>query len=193
MAATLIPIERMDSCLYLSEAHQKHLFGSNYEMQILRPRPGMKGQFLYKETVRVLGAKDTSLNVSLYGPPWEQSSLELSKKDAKALGISAPEHASGELRKSASCTLQGPAGVVELKEGVISPTSSLYCSPEAAAQLGVAQDQRVRLCLADQPRVMFEDVSVRVHPTYALLFHVSSVDAQSSKVRDGMMAQLVIS
>ena len=181
MNARLIPLELIQSCAYLSEAHQKHLFGSAYEMRIAKPRPWMKGQFLYCETLRILGAKETSLHLPIFGPSWEETTLELAPEDAKTLEV------------SSSATLQGPSGVVKLKEGVVVPGSRLYCSPEEATLLGVGQDDRVELCLSDRPTVVFQDVLVRVHPTYALLFQLSPKDLACSEARSGMTVQLVIS
>lgn len=177
----LIPIELLSSRVCLSLEHQKHLFGETHGMEILRSRTGRKGQFVYKETVRVLGPKEISLQLPIVGPSWNETCVELAPKDAK---LFAP---------TSFVTLQGSAGVVKLKTGLVAAGSSLYCNLEEAKRLGVRHGDRVELCLADKPMVGFEDVEVRVHPTYALLAELRLEPSEASDVRSGEMAQLVIS
>jgi len=189
----VIPIEIIESRLFLSSKHQDHLFGESHQMQIANPRPHMQGQFEYKERIRVLGDDKASLNVRVYGPPWEESYLEVTQADAKLLGIDSPSRAPGDFKKSGSCTLQGPAGVVEIKEGVICPVSSLYCSSTDAERLRVNNGDEVKLCLTDNPRQTCSKVVVRVHPTYNLVVHVQADEVDSEWTRRGSTAQLVFS
>ena len=181
MAAVLIPIELPVSRAYLSLAHQEHLFGKAHEMRILRPRKGCKGQFVYKETVRVLGRGESSIHVPIFGPPWEETRIELTPKDAKTLEV------------KTGATLQGGVGVVRLKRGVAVPGSSLFCSPDEAKRLQLRHGEQVELCLADRPTIVFEHAEVRVHPTYSLLFEPSPEDANAVEIRQGDTVQLVIS
>ncbi len=181
MAAVLIPIELPTSRAYLSLAHQEHLFGKAHEMRILRPCKGRKGQFVYKETVRVLGPGESSIHIPIFGPPWEETRIELTPKDAKHLDV------------KAGATLQGDAGVVKLKEGVMVPASSLFCSPDEAQSLQLRHGSNVELCLTNRPTIIFEQVEVRVHPTYSFLFEPSPADPNVSEMRLGDTVQLVIS
>lgn len=183
----------MQSRVYLSLDHQKRLFGDAHQMQVMRPRGHMQGQFVYGETLRVFGNGDASLNVQIYGPAWEKSHVELTRKDAKLLEIDAPRRAAGDLKSSSSCVLQGPAGVVEIIGGVICPQPSLYCSPEEAESLSVKNGDEVRLCLANNPRSVCKDVIVRVHPTYSLIAHVSPDDADACWLSHNATAQLIFS
>lgn len=181
MTTMLIPIELLSSRVCLSLEHQKHLFGEAHGMEILRSRTGRKGQFVYKETVRMVGPKEIFLHLPIVGPSWEETHVELAPKDAK---LFAP---------TSLVTLQGSAGVVKLKMGMVAAGSSLYCNLEEAERLGVHNGDCVELCLADKPTVGFEHVEVRVHPTYALLAELCLEPSEAFDVHSGEMAQLVIS
>ena len=57
--------------------------------------------------------------MSILGPCRKINQVEISATDARSLGIAAPVRESGDIAGSGSCKLVGPAGEVELKEGVI--------------------------------------------------------------------------
>lgn len=179
--ARLIPLERFHSCVLLSEAHQRHVFGASASMHIASPRVAMKGQYLYQETLRVVSGKKAGLTLPVAGPFWEETRVELTPSDAKTLG-------DGSL-----LTLQGPEGVVKLTGGFGVAPSRLYCSPEDAKALDVVQGQRVELCLADQPTTIFSDVEVRVHPTYTTTFILNEGNATTKGVLSGVFVQRLLS
>lgn len=140
-----------------------------------------------------LGEGHERVRLPICGPAWEVSRVELTPADAKTLGLQVPVQATHDLRFTGSCVLQGSAGVVEIKEGVVIPASSLYCSPDEARLLGVRQGEQARFCLSDRPRVMFNEVTVRVHPTYTLLLSISPSDPHVFDVSSGAIAQRVVS
>ncbi len=193
MTTNLIPIEIMTPHIHLSAKHQELIFGREHRMEILKPRNGLQGQYVYKEQLRVLGKKKSTQSVPIYGPSWEHTQLELTETVARGLGLEVPERISGDIHLSGSCMLQGPAGVVELLEGVIIPKAHLHCSPDYAKRVGIKHGDSIKLCLSDDLRTTFPDVIVRVHPTYQLLLHLSLDGKHDVSLRAGATAQHVFS
>ncbi|KKW44829.1 MAG: 2,3-bisphosphoglycerate-independent phosphoglycerate mutase, partial [Parcubacteria group bacterium GW2011_GWA2_56_7] len=117
----------MESHVFLSERHRKMLFGDT-PMHINRPRPYMQGQFIYEDRVSVSTPSGTLPSVSVFGPAYPVTSVELTESDAKRLGISDVPRESGDVRFSASCILKGPFGVVDAAESVLIPKPFLCLS-----------------------------------------------------------------
>ena len=186
-----IPVEAQTTHVHLSERHTVLLFGNHFSPSILRPRPYLQGQFIYREDVRAVGPKGMLPRVQIFGPVWEKTQMELTDADAELLGLKPPRRDSGELSRAASVKIQGPAGVVELTSAVIVPRPHLHLSPDDAASLGAKNGDRVVVCLEHDPREVFKDVAVRVHPSYQSVFHVALGDASPAWLHPGIHIQLV--
>ena len=62
--------------------------------------------------------------MSVLGPVRKDTQVEVSLTDARSLGVVAPIRESGDIKESGVCKLVGPAGEVELTEGVIAAKAS---------------------------------------------------------------------
>ena len=82
---------------------------------------GVHVGFASTDTVTIIGNKPGRKleNVRVLGPPRPYSQVELAYTDALKIGIDAPVRISGDYLESATCTLIGPKGRLEMKEGVI--------------------------------------------------------------------------
>ena len=94
------------------------LFGEGYELTHKKDL-SQPGQFACEERVQVIGPKSSFPAVSILGPVRPETQVELSAGDARAIGVKAPIRESGDVKGSAPCKLVGPAGEVEIDEGVI--------------------------------------------------------------------------
>ena len=103
------------------------------------------------------------------GPVRKDTQVEVSLTDARSLGVTAPIRESGDIAGSGACKLIGPAGEVELKEGVIAAKRHVHMTPEDAQAAGVEDKQIVSLAI-ESPNgrsLTFGDVVVRVSASYA--------------------------
>ena len=64
----------------------------------------------------LVGPKGRKENVSVLGPVRKATQVELSKSDARGLGVKAPLRESGDVAGSGSITLEGPKGRVSLTQ-----------------------------------------------------------------------------
>src|SRR5688572_6301233 len=97
----------------------ERLFGKGHQ---LTPYKWLyqEGFFAAQETVTVIGPRHRMIpNVRILGPCRDHSQVELAFTDAIMLGLDVPVRKSGDHRDSPGAYLLGPAGMVELKRGMI--------------------------------------------------------------------------
>ena len=123
--------------VHLSDEHVEMLFGKGRK---LTPAKNLyqDGFYAAEETVMIVGPRRRMLpTVRILGPTRPQSQVELAFTDGISLGIDLPVRASGKLDNTPGCVLVGPAGVVELKEGVIRAERHVHMHTTDAAFYGV--------------------------------------------------------
>lgn len=159
---------------HLSREHLDILFGEGYE---LTPKKELSqpGQFAAEERVKVVGPKRELPRVSILGPARKSTQVELSMTDARSIGINAPIRESGDIEGSASCTLVGPKGEVELKEGVIVAKRHIHITPEDAKEFGIKDKEIVQVKVDTESRSsILGDVVVRVRDDFESAMHIDT-------------------
>ena len=104
---------------HLTDEHVEILFGKG---AVLEPDKDLyqDGFYAAKQTVMVVGPRKRMLpNVRVLGPTRPASQVELALTDSISLGIDAPVRHSGDIQGTPGCVLVGPAGTVQLEQGVI--------------------------------------------------------------------------
>ncbi|MDR2143299.1 MAG: hypothetical protein LBP29_02905, partial [Treponema sp.] len=121
---------------HLSRADFRTLFGSEASMTVYRDL-SQPGQFACEQTLEVLGPKSSFKKVRVLGPERGNTQVEISVSDSFSLGIEPVIRMSGNIAGTPGCTLKGPAGTVELKEGVIVAARHVHMSEEQAVAYGL--------------------------------------------------------
>ena len=129
-------IETSARHIHLTQETVEKLFGKGYELTIRKPL-SYPGQYACNERLTIVGPKKEMANVSILGPVRKADQVEVSATDARTLGIAAPVRESGDVKGSGACKLVGPAGEVELSEGVIVAKRHLHVTQEDAEKMGV--------------------------------------------------------
>ncbi|WP_434311037.1 PduL/EutD family phosphate acyltransferase [Hominifimenecus sp. rT4P-3] len=164
--------------LHLSQEHLEILFGKGHELTV-KKMLSQPGQFAAEEKVQVIGPKGT-LKMSVLGPVRKETQVEISLTDARSLGVSAPIRESGDIAGTGACKLVGPAGEVELTEGVIAAKRHLHITPEDAAEMGLKDKDIISLKIDSPERsLIFGDVVVRVSASYATAVHIDTDEANA--------------
>ncbi len=165
--------------IHLTQEHVDILFGAGHQLTHKKDL-SQPGQYACEERVTVVGPKRELKNVSILGPVRKESQVELSLTDARSIGISAPVRESGVLEGSAPCKLVGPAGEVELAQGVIVAKRHIHITPEDAAAFGVSDKEIVKVKVdSDGRSLIFDDVVVRVSASYATAMHIDTDEANA--------------
>ena len=166
--------------VHLSTADIETLFGKGYTLTHKKDL-SQPGQYACEERVTLVGPKKPIANVIILGPARNATQVELSFTDARTLGVSAPVRESGDVAGSAACKLVGPAGEVELAEGVIVAKRHIHMTPADAEKFGVADKEVVSVKLDSNGRsTVFGDVVVRVNPSFALAMHIDTDEANAA-------------
>lgn len=166
--------------VHLSEEHIKVLFGEGatltHKKDLSQP-----GQFACEERVTVVGPKKSIPNVIILGPARPATQVEVSLTDARTLGVNAPVRESGDIAGSGACKLVGPAGEVEISEGVIAAKRHIHFTPADAEAAGVEDKQVVSVKIESNGRCLtFGDVVVRVSPKFAAAMHIDTDEANAA-------------
>ena len=149
------------------------------------------GQFACTEKVKVVGPKGEMM-CSILGPERSASQVELSLTEARKLGLTAMIRESGDLAGTSGCKLVGPAGEVELKEGVIAAKRHIHATPEDAEKMGVKDKDVVSVKIdTDGRSLIFGDVVVRVSPKYALAMHIDTDESNAAGCAGEVYGEIV--
>ncbi|MCI6639643.1 MAG: phosphate propanoyltransferase [Pygmaiobacter massiliensis] len=155
------------------------LYGKDYK---LTPKKDLSqpGQFACEEKVTVVGPKG-ELKMSILGPVRPYNQVEVSKTDARSLGLNPPIRESGKLEGTPGCKLVGPAGEVEIKEGVIVALRHVHFTPKDAEEFGVKDKEIIKVCCGGEGRkLIFDDVLARVTETSGLAMHIDTDESNAA-------------
>lgn len=165
--------------VHVTQEHLEILFGKGYELTKKKDL-SQPGQFACEERVTVVGSKKELAGVSILGPVRPETQVELSATDARSIGISAPVKESGDIAGSGACKLIGPAGEVEISEGVIVAKRHIHLTPADAEELGVTDKQVVWVKLETPERsAVLGDVVCRVSEKYACAMHIDTDESNA--------------
>ena len=149
------------------------------------------GQYLANERVTVKGPKGTFENVAVLGPERPEGQVEISLTDGRTLGVAPPVRLSGNVDGSPGITLIGPKGQVVLPQGVIVAQRHIHMTPQDAKTMGVADKQVVKLRTYTCRPVVFDDVVVRVHPSFQTRVHLDYDEANACGFQNGDLGRIL--
>ncbi len=178
--------------VHLSKEHLEILFGSGYELTV-KKELSQPGQFACEERVKVIGTKGEFPAVSILGPCRNATQVELSLTDARSIGVSAPVRESGDIAGSGSCKLVGPAGEIEISEGVIAAKRHIHATTADAEKMGLTNGEivQVEIPTSNGRNLTFGDVVVRVSDSYALAMHIDTDEANAAGMAPNTIATII--
>ncbi len=186
-----IPVAISARHLHVQQETVEKLFGEGYQ---LTPRNDLSqpGQWAAEETVKVIGPRNSFPSVRILGPPRNLDQVEISRTDEFFLGIDAPVRASGDIENTPGIILEGPAGRVELKNGVICALRHIHMTPDDADYFGVQDRDIVEVAITGGERdLVFGDVLIRVSPSFALEMHIDTDEGNAANLGRGAEGTLV--
>ncbi len=166
--------------VHLTDEHVEMLFGPG---RTLTPEKDLyqDGFYAAEETVMVVGPRRRMLpNVRVLGPTRPHSQVELAFTDGISLGIDLPVRASGKIDGTPGCVLVGPAGVVELSQGVIRAERHVHMSHRDAEFYGVRNGDRMNLRIESSSSLVFEDLLVRADENSKLEVHIDTDEGNAA-------------
>ncbi len=177
--------------VHLTDADVETLFGPGRK---LTPHKDLyqDGFYAAEETVMVIGPRRRMLpNVRVLGPTRDYSQVELAFTDGISLGIDLPVRASGKIDGTPGCVLAGPAGVVELKQGVIRAERHVHMNNADATRYGVKNGDRMNLKIAGPCGMTLEGLLVRADATSKLEVHIDTDEGNACDLDHATKIELV--
>lgn len=176
--------------VHVSEADLETLFGKGHK---LTPKKELSqpGQYAAEEKVTVVGPRG-EIKMSILGPTRKSTQVEVSYTDARTLGVQAPLRESGDTVESAPVKLVGPAGEIELTEGVIVAKRHIHMLPEDAEKFGVTNGQIVGVKVETDGRsIVFGDTVVRVREDFSLAMHIDTDEANAAGISGTAQGEII--
>lgn len=175
-----VMVETSARHVHVTQETLEKLFGAGYELTV-KKMLSQPGQYASNERVTVVGPKRELAGMSILGPVRGADQVELSLTDARGIGIIAPVRESGDVAGTPGCKLVGPAGEVEIAEGVIAAKRHIHFTPADAEAAGVADKQIVKVaCGGEGRKVVFDDVVVRVSDKFAAAMHIDTDESNAA-------------
>lgn len=188
-----VPIEVSARHAHLSKPDMEKLFGSGFKLS-KRKDLSQTGQYAAEETVMLAGPSAVIEKVRVLGPCREQTQVEISGTDAKLLGITPPVRDSGDLKGSAGIKIIGQAGEITIEEGVILALRHIHIDPATADDLGLKNGDHVKVDVSGKRDLLFENVLVRVDPSFRLALHIDTDEANAAGIdRNNNMGEIIVS
>ena len=196
-----ILVETSARHVHVTQETLEILFGKGAQLEV-RAMLSQPGQFVSNQRIDLVGYKlnkatgekvETKIKgVSILGPVRKDNQVELSFTDCRALGVNAPVRESGDIAGSAGCKLVGPAGELEIKEGVIVAKRHIHMTEADAAEFGVKNGEIVKLEVSTNGRsLIFGDVVVRVRNDFALACHIDTDESNAAACSGTVYGKLV--
>lgn len=160
---------------HLTDEHVEILFGPGAKL-IPEKDLYQDGFYAAQQTVMVVGPRRRMLpSVRVLGPTRPFSQVELAFTDSISLGIDAPVRHSGDIDGTPGCVLVGPAGTVQLTQGVIRAARHVHMNFSDAEHYGVKNGDFMQLVVrSPQCSVTFDELLVRADKAAKLEVHIDT-------------------
>lgn len=177
--------------LHLSEEVYKKLFGEDAEMTSVKDLTG-GGAFVDARRVTLVGPKSEMKRVAILGP-YRPVQIELSKTDARKLGVEPPIRISGDTKGSAPIKIIGDCGEYDAEEGAIIAKRHIHVCEREAAEWGVKKNDIVKVSIkTDERSLIFDDVVIRTNPEESLAIMHIDTDEGNAAGMDGTTDGFVV-
>ena len=177
--------------VHLSEEVYKKLFGEDAEMTSVKDLTG-GGAFVDARRVTLVGPKSEMKRVAVLGP-YRPVQIELSKTDARKLGVEPPIRISGDTKGSAPIKIIGDCGEYDAEEGAIIAKRHIHVCEREAAEWGVKKNDIVKVSIkTDERSLIFDDVVIRTNPEESLAIMHIDTDEGNAAGMDGTTDGFVV-
>jgi putative phosphotransacetylase len=188
--ACYVPVAISARHVHLSHRDFETLFGKGAAMTRYREL-SQPGQFASGETVEVIGPKGSFKKVRVLGPERGDTQVEISISDSFIVGIKPVIRMSGSISGTPGCSLVGPAGRVELGQGVIVAARHVHMSAEQAAAYGVKNGDTISLRVPSPRTGIIGGIVVRSGRGHDLEVHLDTDEANGNGILCGTILEMV--
>lgn len=178
--------------MHISPENLEVLFGPGAQLTVHKWLY-QEGQFASQQTVTLVGPRKRIIpNLRILGPCRSLTQIELALTDSIQLGIDIPVKMSGDIEGTPGGYVMGPKGMLEMKNGIIRAARHVHMSPDDAKFYGVKHLDRITLKVTSPGcATRFDDLIVRVDPTFKLEVHIDTDEANACDLERASKVELL--
>lgn len=176
--------------IHVTDEQLAALYGEGHKLTV-KKELSQPGQFVCEEKLTIVGPRG-ELKASILGPTRKAGQVELSLTDARTLGVDAQIRESGDIEGTSGIKLVGPAGEIELENGVIAAKRHIHMTKADAEKYGVANGDIVNVKVETENRsLIFGDTVVRVRDDFALAMHIDTDEGNAAGIKGSALGEIV--
>lgn len=178
--------------IHLTDSDMEILFGKGEKLNPVKEL-SQPGQFASDKKLTVVGPRGEIKNITILGPTRSETQVELSATDARTIGIDAPVRESGDINLSAGCTLVGPNGKIDIKQGVIIAKRHVHLTTSKSNELNVKDKDIVwvKVKSQNQREIIFGDVVIRVSDKFFPAMHLDTDEANAAGIKGQSIGEII--
>jgi putative phosphotransacetylase len=178
--------------MHISPENLEVLFGAGAKLTVHKWLY-QEGQFASEQTVTLIGPRRRVIpNLRILGPTRNLTQIELAITDAIQLGMDIPVRMSGDIKGTPGGYVMGPKGMLEMKDGIIRAARHVHMSPSDAKFYGVKHLDKITMkVLSPGCNTRFDDMLVRVDPSFKLEVHIDTDEANACDLERATKVELI--
>lgn len=185
-----IPVGVSNRHVHLTDEDVEALFPKGYKLTPLKDL-SQPNQYACKETVEIVTEKGSIKNVRILGPTRSKTQVEISKTDARTLGISAPLRNSGDTKGSSDIIIKYLGKKIVAKESVIVAKRHIHMHTDDAAKFNVKDNDEVSIKFDGERGGILNNVTIRVSEDFRLDCHLDTDEANAFSISNGSYVEIV--
>ena len=169
----------------------KEVFDKLFDGELtIKTKLNQVGEFAANETLTIRVGDKKIENVRVVGPLRKYTQIEISKRDARTLGVNPPVRRSGDLDNTPKVILETPKGRVET-DGLIIANRHVHMTPDEAKDLGVENKQIVKIKI-DGEKSGEMDAEVKISDNGYFELHIDTDDANAFLLNDNDKVTMIL-
>ncbi len=149
------------------------------------------GDFASNQIVTLKTEKGSLDSVRIIGPCRSYNQVEISRSDARKLGLNPPVRKSGDLTSSETITIVGDLGEIILDQVCIIAERHIHMNPKDAINWGVKDGDLVQVqVMGDKSCIL--DTHIKVSENGVLAFHIDTDDANAAGLNQDDEVEVLI-
>jgi len=177
---------------HIARADLDALYGAGYQLTPVKPL-SQTGQFAAQETVTIKAGNRELREVRILGPERKYTQVEISRTEAYHLKIDPPIRECTQPESAHGCALieiAGPKGSLR-RCAVIIAHRHFHTDPQSAKKYGVKAGQMVSVKTAGPRSITFNNILVRVDPSFEPRIHLDTDEANAAGIKTGDRGELI--
>ena len=149
------------------------------------------GDFAANETVTLKTKKGIIENVRIIGPYRNYNQVEISKSDARELGLNPPVRKSGDLENSETITIIGEKGEITLENVCILAERHIHLNPSDALNWQVKDGDMVSVSVKGDKSCLL-NAHIKVSENGVPAFHIDTDDANAALLNNDEKVEVIL-